>query len=443
MARFGVFCLPWTGHLNPMATLALELQRRGHQITFFHVADFGEAVRRRGLAFEAFGERNYPPGTFTERARQLSRLDGLAASEASFEILTSQADALFTAAPPVIERARLDAWLVDHLDYAASTLAACMRAAFVTVVVGLLRHPEEGVPGFSGEPYTDDPAVLERDHRFNEAMLEMSRPFREYVGRFRENAGLGPFSFETLWSGLAQITQQPAELEFPRTRLPACFHFTGPFVRRADRPSTPFPWNRLTGAPLVYASFGTMQSRNLRLHEAVARAADGLDAQVVLSLGDAEAVELPQELPPNLLVVPFAPQLEVLEKAAVMITHGGMNSTLEAVSAGVPLVAVPIANDQHGIAARIEWTGTGVRVPAAECEPQRLRTALETVLGQASFRDSAERFQRIIAGTDGLGRAAGIIEQVVATGRPVLREASPTVSRAQRAAAPESRRRVP
>jgi zeaxanthin glucosyltransferase len=56
-----MFCLPWIGHLNPFSTLAHELIGRGHQITFFQVADFAEQVRNRGFHFEAFGERDYPP----------------------------------------------------------------------------------------------------------------------------------------------------------------------------------------------------------------------------------------------------------------------------------------------------------------------------------------------------------------------------------------------
>jgi zeaxanthin glucosyltransferase len=74
-----------------------------------------------------------------------------------------------------------------------------------------------------------------------------------------------------------------------------------------------------------------------------------------------------------------------------------------------------------GISARIVWTGTGVRIAPAECEPDRLRGAIEEVLGTPSFRQSAGRFRRIIAEGQGLQRAAGIIEQVAATGRPVLR----------------------
>ncbi|MGD0013883.1 MAG: nucleotide disphospho-sugar-binding domain-containing protein [Bryobacteraceae bacterium] len=443
MARLGMFCLPWIGHLNPFSTLAHELIGRGHQITFFHVADSAVQVRNRGFQFEAFGERDYPAGTFAERYRELSRLDGLPAIRASLSVLTSQAEALFTTARPVIEKAKLDLWIVDHLDYAAATLAAQMQAPFVSVIVGLMMHQEDGVPGFSGELYTNDPVARERDRRSNEAILAAAKPFRDYLSSYRVKAGMGPFSYNCLWSGLAQITQQPAEFEFPRRNLPACFHFAGPFARRYDRPPTPFPWDRLSGKPLIFASFGTTQNRNWHLYDAVVKAAADLDAQVVLSLGGAETVELPKDLPGNLLVVPFAPQLDILEKATLMITHAGMNSALECLAAGVPMVAVPIAHDQHGVSARIEWTGTGVRIPASECEPARLRQAIETVLGEASFRESARRFRRIIGEGDGLNRAADIIERVAATGRPVLRGESFAESPGPTAAAGERQRRAP
>ncbi|MFB3777945.1 MAG: glycosyltransferase [Bryobacteraceae bacterium] len=422
VAHFGVFCPPWMGHLNPFSALARELTGRGHRVTFFHLADFGDEIRKRGFRFEAFGEKQYPAGMFTEMHRKMSLLDGIEAMRAGLDILKIQAEALFTTAPPVIEKSGLDLWLIDQLEYAASTLAACMRAPFVTIIVGLMRHWEDGVPGWSGEPYMGGADALERDRRFDAAMSAAGAPYREYVGTWREKAGLGPFSLDTVWSNLAQITQEPAELEFPRRRLPPCFHFTGPFMRPDGRPPVPFPWERLTGQPLIYASFGTMQNRNLRPYQAVADVAAGLDAQIVLSLGGAEAPGVAGEPPPNLLVVPFAPQLELLERAVLAVTHSGMNSTLESLAAGVPMVAVPIAHDQAGVAARIERTGTGVRVPAAECDAARLLQAIRTVLRNPSYRESSRRFQRILAGRNGLARAADIIERVVETGRPVLRE---------------------
>jgi zeaxanthin glucosyltransferase len=424
MARFGMFCLPWTGHLNPFAVLSRELMRRGHEVVFFHLADFREQVLRHGFRFEAIAEQEYPAGTFTEKYRAMGTKEGLDAARASMAIHIEQGEAFFRLAPPVIENAALDLWIVDQFDYPAATLAALLRAPFVSLIVGLIRHYEEGVPGFSGEIYSEDPELAERERRYNEVVLSASKPYRDFIETFRLKSGLGPFQYENIWSNLAQITQQPAEFEFPRRQLPACFHFTGPFLDEASghEVSGAFPWEWLDGKPLIYVSFGTMLNRQWHLYEAVAKVARHLDAQIVLSLGGGEDTAAFRDPPANLLVVPFAPQRLLLAKAALMVTHAGMNSTLECLAAGVPMVAVPFAFDQLGISARIVWTGTGVRILPAECEPDRLRGAIGEVLGRPSFRQSAERFRRIIAQSQGLQRAAGIIERVAATGQPVLRQ---------------------
>ena len=83
--------------------------------------------RSRGFDFEAFGEQDYPASTFAERYREMSRLEDCRRVGPASTFLTSQAEALFTTARPTIEKAKLDLWTVDHMDYAASTLAACMQ----------------------------------------------------------------------------------------------------------------------------------------------------------------------------------------------------------------------------------------------------------------------------------------------------------------------------
>ncbi|WLT39734.1 hypothetical protein NON20_10065 [Synechocystis sp. B12] len=68
-------------------------------------------------------------------------------------------------------------------------------------------------------------------------------------------------------------------------------------------------------------------------------------------------------LPGNPLVVNYAPQLELLQRTALTITHAGLNTTLECLNNAVPMVAIPIANDQPGVAARIAWAGVGNLFP--------------------------------------------------------------------------------
>ena len=87
----------------------------------------------------------------------------------------------------------------------------------------------------------------------------------------------------------------------------------------------------------------------------IAEACEELNAQLVISLGGAIDSNCFHELPGNPLVLNYVPQLELLKKVTLTITHGGMNTVLECLSNGVPMVVIPIANDQPGIASRVVW----------------------------------------------------------------------------------------
>ncbi|WP_417735434.1 glycosyltransferase [Rosistilla oblonga] len=119
------------------------------------------------------------------------------------------------------------------------------------------------------------------------------------------------------------------ELEFPRSDLPEWLHFTGPFHNDVGRTPIEFPFDQLTGQPLVYASLGTIyDNMNKRFHQ-IAEACASLEVQLVISLGGSMEGESIPSYPGSPLVVRYAPQLDLLDPAALTITHGGMNTTLE------------------------------------------------------------------------------------------------------------------
>jgi MGT family glycosyltransferase len=165
---------------------------------------------------------------------------------------------------------------------------------------------------------------------------------------------------------------------------------------------------------------GTVQNRLIGIFQDIASACQGLDAQLVISLGGSATPESLPELPGSPLVVGYAPQLELLQKATLTITHAGMNTTLESLSNGVPMVAIPIANDQPGVASRLAWTGAGEVVPLSRLKVPRLRAAIERVLTEDSYKNNASRLQEAIRRAGGVRRAADIVEQAISTGKPVL-----------------------
>jgi UDP:flavonoid glycosyltransferase YjiC (YdhE family) len=106
--------------------------------------------------------------------------------------------------------------------------------------------------------------------------------------------------------------------------------------------------------------------------------------------------------------------------AALTITHAGLNTALEALSVGCPMIAIPVGNDQPGIAARLQWLDAGEVLPLGQLSAHRLRPLVSQVLARESYRAAAARLRDDIAKSDGIRRAAGIIEQVLSTKRPVL-----------------------
>ena len=113
------------------------------------------------------------------------------------------------------------------------------------------------------------------------------------------------------------------------------------------------------------------------------------------------------------MVTDFVPQAETLRRAAVCVTHAGMNTVMDSLAAGVPMLAIPIAFDQPGIAARIVHHGVGERLSRVLVSPGRVKASLARLLVEASFRDRARAIGRDIAASGGVALAADIVEEAV------------------------------
>ncbi len=422
MTHFGIICPAGTGHLNPMTTLGYELQKRGHRVTLVGILDAQPKTLAAGLEFQAIGESEFPSGTMAELFAQLGKLSGLAALQYTIAWIKNMAAMFFREAPQVLKEAGVEALLVDQVSPEGGTVAEFLDIPFVSVSSALMINRDVSVPPFN-TPWNYSPTLwAQLRNRAGYWLLDrVGKPIREVIAEYRREWKLPLHStYNDTYSQLAQLSQQPAEFEFPRQNLPQCFHFTGPYHNPTTREPVSFPFEKLTGQPLIYASMGTIQNRLLGTFKSIAEACNDLDAQLVISLGGSASPESLPELPGSPLVVKYAPQLELLQKAALTITHAGMNTTLESLTNGVPMVAIPIANDQPGVAARIVWTGAGEMVPLSGLSVPKLRHAIARVLTEPSYKENAVRLQEAIQRAGGVSRAADIVEQAVSTKKPVL-----------------------
>ena len=423
MAHFGVLIPGALGHLNPASCLGRELQKRGHQVTVLQIPDLEEAVRRSGLAYLAVGEKTFPTGRYNDHLAHLGTLKGLAALRYTIWFFALKSQMLFTEAPDAIRRAGIDLLLVDEVEPAGATVAEHLGLPYVTLSNALVVYREAHIPPiFTTWSFSRTYPARIRNKLGYGLQRRLAKDWLTSLNLQRHKWHLPDYRTpEDFISPWAHLSQQPPCFDFPRQHMPPQFHYTGPWHDLRVRPSVPFPFERLDGQPLIYASMGTLQNRVQDVFREIAQACQGLDAQLVISLGGGGKPEQVGPLPGNPLVVEYAPQLELLARAALSITHAGLNTVLESLSAGVPMVAVPVGNDQPGVAARVKWLRTGELLPLKRLRADRLRVLVKRVLEEESYRSQARRLMEEIKRVDGVQKAADLIERVLHEQQPALR----------------------
>ena len=428
MAIIGAFCFPGTGHLNPFTALARRLNQRGHRVILFGIADTEARVRAAHVDFCRIGVEDYPLGTLQQLDDKLSRLRGLDTFRFTVERVRNHARMVLRDGPAAVEACGVEALLVDEADMAGS-VAEHLGLPFISIACFPPLMQNDAMPPFCfGWPFSPGPLARLRNQLGFRLLSRVASPIFNVVNAQRREWGLQPYVRSTdALSPLAQITQLPEALEFPIPNLPANLHYVGPLVDERVRPAVPFPWEKLDGRPLVYGSMGTIQNGSEYIFKAIAEASSTLDCQLVLSMGGSRE---PSELGPlagDPIVVRYAPQLELLRRASAVVTHAGLNTTLESLAEGVPLVAIPQGNDQPGVAARIAHHHAGVVVPLRKLSVPRLRSAIHAVLTDNTYCAAARRIRAAIRETDTVEVAADVIENALGLQLARLRPRDPSL----------------
>jgi zeaxanthin glucosyltransferase len=414
MGHVGLICPNVPGHLNPMLALADAIRRRGHRATFFLLGDVPELVAAAGIEVVPLGGSIFPPDEYRTAMQRLGTLEGRAALSHTLAMAARSAEAILGAGPAAARAIGITALLVDQASFPGGTVADELGVPFATVCNALLSNPDPAVPPFFTHWKPQDAWWARLRNRVAWAGLDrLYSPVLVRIQERRRQLGLPvPERIAEVWSSRLQISQQPQSFEFPRQALPKQVRFVGP-LRLSDGypPVPPFPWDRLDGRRLVYASLGTLQNRIAGTFRMIAEACDGLDVQLVISTGHGVPMASLGDLPGRPVVVPYAPQLELLRRAALAVTHAGLNTTLDALSTGLPMVAIPVTNEQPGIAARIAWVGSGETVMLSRVTPRRLHSLISRVLSDPSYAAAARRVRDAIQAAAGALGAADMIEQ--------------------------------
>jgi UDP:flavonoid glycosyltransferase YjiC (YdhE family) len=431
--RIAFATLHFPSHLNNMASLARKMRDRGHEVFFVGVPDAEKHIRAAGIDFYAVAEREFPVGAWHERDAQLAKLSGAAGLKFTIEGMCGAFDAVVRDCPEVLRRAGAEAAIVDQLASGYTAVVKQMGLPLINVAISLPGNPWDSAPPAAfGWLYRTGWLAKVRNRAGHALLRRLVRKYLVRVSAYYRQHGV-PFEIGGIDFGcstLAQIAQIPAAFDFPNPDLPAWFHHTGPFDDGRGRRDVEFPWEKLTGEPLLYASTGTLQDGAEHIYRTIAEACSNLGCQLVLSIGNKIKLESLGALPANCIAVNYAPQLKLLRHAKLCITHAGLTTVLESLAAGVPMVAVPVTNDQPGVGARIEYTRTGIVVPYRKVNAVRLRAAVQQVLEDGEFRENAGRIQCAMQAVNGLERAVDIIEDSFGVRKPQQVDTGPVALQA-------------
>jgi zeaxanthin glucosyltransferase len=403
MAHFAFVAPPLRGHYRPLSHLAAELIARGHRATFLHHEDAAPLVEAEGAGFEALGRGAPPVASWTD---PMARIRGLIGLGGTMDGMIRFTDMFCSEAPAALRRIGADAMIVDQLESGGGLVAEHLGLPFASIAVTVPINREPGVPppyvGWRHE--TGEKAIRRNIGGWRISDLLMRR-VGDGIERNSIRLGLPPRRrLDDCLSPRLQISQMVRSLDFPRSRLPAGFHYTGPF--RSSAPD-PFELPAGDGRPLVYCTLGTLQGSRAGIFRKVARACARLDLRLLISQGNRGSLRA-GELAGNPLVYDWVPQEAVLARSDLMVCHGGMNTVLEPLAAGLPLVVMPLAFEQSAIAARLEQAGVARRL-GWRTSGRRLAEAIGEVRGPR-YRERAHAVRLEMDEAGGVGRAADLIE---------------------------------
>ena len=414
MSHFGMLSYKGAGHLNSLIALGRRLVSRGHKVTFFQDSDVEQRVIEAGLEF-----RSIDAGCSSNRGQASMDQDHTRRSKSAvmdlrykIKRITDEMDRYLSHAPKVLSQAGVDALIIDELVLPGPTLSEVLRLPYFFVSTSIPHNFGWAVPGSLSQCRNP----LSFAERLQNALLQVSvfrlrGPVKWRLEQKRRRLGLGPVDgMREHYPALAHIATLPACLDFPQPDLPANFHYTGPFVDPGARLPVDFPWDRLDERPLIFVSLGTARKVGSHLFRTIADACDALGMQVVISLGGSREPALLGELPGNPVIVKEAPQLELIKLATIVINHAGINTVLECLMEGKPMIVIPITHDQPAMAARLAWLEVAEVIPEKRLTSPLLREAIKKLLINDLYRTKAGRLQKTILASRGLDHAVKLLE---------------------------------
>jgi MGT family glycosyltransferase len=378
------------GHVTPTLPLVTELVRRGHRVEYACGPEFGDAVAEAGAKWVALPglPAFVPPAEVGPEVVALWFRHFFAGLAATYPVLLDHC-----------REQRPDGVVYDATNWPAWVVARRLGLRAVRTVPNLAENETYSqVDDAITAGLDDDPQMA---------------AFADDVAGFAAAHGVDLDVAATM-----DVTEELNLVFVPRAFQPAGdtfddrFRFLGPMIgEREHVQSWASPHPEL---PLLYISLGSIFTDNPGFYSTCLDAFGDGRLQVAMTIGGVEPAEV-GTVPATVQVQPWFPQLAVLRQASAFITHAGMNSTMEALYYGVPMLAIPQMPEQAVNADRVAALGLGRRLSRATVTASALRRALDEVMASPEIRANLARMRAETRAAGGAAAGAQAIEEYLAS----------------------------
>ncbi|OGR46522.1 MAG: hypothetical protein A2X34_03220 [Elusimicrobia bacterium GWC2_51_8] len=377
-AHLAFIGIPAWGHINPTLGLVAELVRQGARVTYAVTKEFAPALKAvgafpliyRSTIIRHSADIRFLMAVFRETAFTLPRLETFYGKD------------------------RPDLILYDYFGWAGKVLAARFKIPAIRL------NPIYA----SNAHFSLLDSLLRSTHP---AQAEFRAQFESYLDR----VGLHGMSF-------SDFIRRPEKMNivfFPRILQPAgdtfnsSFIFAGPCL---DKERAESAWKRPPGGrPLLLVSLGTLFNEWPEFFRMCVKAFSGSAWNVIMAYGkNLRRAELGR-LPANIAACRYVPQLRILADCDAFISHGGMNSTIEALYYGRPMVVIPQMYEQRFIARRLEELGLAISLSRGEVTSKKLRECVRRAVENRPMRERINKMRLKLKGSGGARKAALEIEK--------------------------------
>ncbi len=415
--RLIVFSPPLASHVAVYSALAEALAARGHECFLLHHPGTAPLIRSPALKLLPLDAAAcaWSPQSALAHARKPALPFGVLRLVRDMAAMT---ETLCRQAPALVKRLGADGIVSDQMESAGALVAEACGLPFVTVAAALPINREPLVPlNVLPWPYEEGGRAEKRNRGGARVADLLTAPLDRTIAREAERLGVAAKQRQSdCLSPLAEICQCVPGFDFPRHTLPPTFHYVGtirsPGARGGSLSIAP-----RRDKPFVFASLGTLQGHRLRIFRRIAQACGQAGAQCLVAHCGGLTPDQAKTIDAD-WVVDRVSQEAAIARADVVVTHGGLNTALDALEAGKPTLCLPLAFDQPGVGARIKRLGAG-EVLSPRAGASRMAEALRALLRDSRFRENAGSLRAEFANAGGAERAADIIEQAVRTRRPV------------------------